>query len=214
MLRHQPDRHHLELHAVGDEIHDAGRLSTVGHAHGIDLRGVEHDHGVEVLRGADARVRVVQHAGVLQRVVDELLHRRDRHARMHGQDGGRPHGGRNRHEALLAPAQVLHARVGHGRGAEERPRVAVGLRARDLVPCRIAVGAGLGLDDDGLPPRLLQTLGDDARHDVDDAARGIGQDHVDAARGKVALGGRSGAGQKKREAREHDGACAGPLQGG
>ena len=105
-------------------------------------------------------------------------------------------------EHIWCPAQLsdgneIAYRVPAQRGAQcrargevcrhQQPCVAVGRRARDFLGGDRAVGAGLGLDDDGGLPLLLHVLRDDTREHVGDAARRIGNDDTDRPAREILL---------------------------
>ena len=122
------------------------------------------------------------------------------HARIDNDHGWRPHHPPDHDEAVLVPLdRGLHARVGDHARPKERPGVPVGLSARDLRPGQVAVGTGLRLDHDPLPPIGCKLIAHDPRHDVDDAAGRIWQDDVDASVRKIRLGVRRCRCSKRRK---------------
>src|SRR5262245_57159467 len=113
-------------------------------------------------------------------MVHELCDRTDWKGRVDNEGRWPPDGGADWNEALLAPAKVrVHMWVGHGRGADESPRISVRLGTRDLVPGEVAACARLRFDHDRLVPNLGKLVSNDARGNVDNSAGRIGHDHMD-----------------------------------
>ncbi len=174
MLHDEADRRHHQLHAVSHQVQDRRRYAVVRHGRHIELRRVEEASHSEIRGGAYASVGRVENARMFADILYELGHGIDRNARVNDEGRRPPHGGADRHEALLAPAKVrVQARVGHGRGGDESPSVAIGLGARDLVPGKVAASGRLRFDYDRLAPNLGQLVGNDARRHVGDSARRI-----------------------------------------
>ncbi|MNH31371.1 hypothetical protein D3C79_917290 [compost metagenome] len=101
----------------------------------------------------------------------------------------------------------MHARRGQHDG------VAVGRRLRDLASGQRARGAGLVLDDDGLPQVAGHLRGQQPGEDVRGAAGGDADHHLDGlAREVVGVGGaaqrESAAGEKKCALQESHGKFA------
>src|SRR6185436_19067767 len=71
------------------------------------------------------------------------------------------------------------------RARQHQERVAVGLAARDRFGGERAGKTGLGLDYDRLAETLLELVGEDARDDVDVAARREALHHPDQAVGII-----------------------------
>ncbi|GAO23558.1 hypothetical protein ALISP_3378 [Alicycliphilus sp. B1] len=74
---------------------------------------------------------------------------------------------------------------GVGAGRAHHQGVAVGGRRRRVRGADVAVGAGPVVHDDGLPQRIAQALGHDARQQVGHAAGGEGHHHGDGLDGVV-----------------------------
>src|SRR5262249_54168622 len=127
-------------------------------------------------------------ARIFPDMVHELCDRTDWKARVNNEGRWPPDGGADWNEALLAPAKVrVHMWVGHGRGAEESPRISLRLGTRDLVPGEVAACARLRFDHDRLVRNLGKLVSNDARGDVDDPAGRIGHDHMNRPVRKVGL---------------------------
>ena len=125
--------------------------------------------------------RVVQFAGPLLGVVDQLLHGLGRKIRRHHQHVLR---GADQHHRLEVAHRIeaLVRRDGdvhRQRLRAEMQRVAVGRRLRGLRRADIAAGAGAVLDHDLLAPHLAELRGDDARQRIERAAGPEGDDHAD-----------------------------------
>ena len=81
----------------------------------------------------------------------------------------------------------MKALVASGPGEANKQRVAVGVRARDLLRPDIAAGAADVFDDDRLSPFAPELLGQNARQKIGAAAGRVGDDHLHCARGKRRL---------------------------
>src|SRR5215813_5417249 len=126
--------------------------------------------------------------GFFRTWVHEICDRTDWKGRVDNEGRWPPDGGADWNEALLAPAKVrVHMWVGHGRGADESPRISVRLGTRDLVPGEVAACARLRFDHDRLVPNLGKLVSNDARGNVDNYADRIGHDHMDRPVRKVGL---------------------------
>jgi hypothetical protein len=139
----------------------------------------EHDGG-EVPAGAGAERGVVQFPGMRLGVIDQLLDRAKRRIRRHQQDvlgGGDQHDGIEVLDRVELRAR-LQRHVDRERLRAEMERVAVRRRLRRGGGADVAASARAVLDDDVLPPRLGELLGDDAAERVDGAAGGKRDQHA------------------------------------
>ena len=221
------DREHVQL-AVGDELrrlrvivelglhlarHQVGqrrRRAAIGHVGHLELLPEHQQFHRDVRQRAVAGRGDVDLVGVLAGVVDEALEARDRQRRMRHQQ--------HRHLAHVRHRpQILFGVVRHGRaerrvdrvvGRREQERVAVGRRLGDDVAGDDAARAGLVVDQHLLAELGRQPLGQEARHDVRDAAGREGHDQSDRPLG--ILGPRSGDGSEGKA--QEDGGKQPPAQ--
>ncbi len=134
---------------------------------------------------AGAAVRIGQLVGLRLHVIDKLLQRLDRQARVHDE-----------HERIGADiadrCEILHRIVGHlHHGRENRDlrqrgpeqRVAVGGRVRDRFGGDRSHSAGPIFNDELLSKLLAEALPDDPRHAIAVPARGERHDDLDGAIG-------------------------------
>src|SRR5262249_26197546 len=104
---------------------------VVRHGHHVELRRVEKDGDVKMWAASYGGMAQVENARIFPDMVYELRDRIDRKARVNNEGRRPPDRGADWNEALLAPAKFrVYARVGHGRGAEERPGISVSWHAR------------------------------------------------------------------------------------
>ena len=114
-------------------------------------------------------------------VLDELLQRVDRQRRRDDQHVRRAAHHRDRREILdRVVGQLAHRRIGAVRAdVADHQRVAVGRGARDRERADDAAAAALVLDDDRLPERAPEPVGDRAGDEIDAAARLHRRDDLD-----------------------------------
>ena len=174
-------RHAADLDVARHQIADrraAAAIDDVAELHVLLVGDILRHH---VADRADAR-RHVLHA------VRRLLHQRDQlleavHAerRMHHEHVGRPAEIGDVGEVLdrIEARVLVHRRRQHmRRHAGNLQRVAIGRRARDLGGADQAAAAGAVLDEELLPERLAELLGEHAAEQIVGAAGRIGHDHL------------------------------------
>ncbi|XQU67537.1 hypothetical protein OJJOAM_000268 [Cupriavidus sp. H18C1] len=169
--------------------------------------GLEH-LDVQLAHAADAAAAVIQLAGVLLRIGDELREGAHRQARMHDQRIGLAAQDRNVLEVLdrvIADAR-LRQRIGQMAALRRHhQRVAVGFAARDDLRRDRTARAGTVVDDHRHAKNARQRLGILARHDVHRSAGREGDHQRDGTRRPVFLrhgaerrgGGNGGGAQAK-----------------
>ena len=169
--------HHVE--AAGHDVLQPLHQSLVGNMLHVEaVQRVEPGHR-QVVHAAGADRAVVDPAGILPGVVDQLAHRarrevgpRDEH--QVGRDYPR-HGSEILRRVVGQPGIEILVQREHGIGGEQvvvaiRRRLGDVLRGDDLVRARLV------LDDDLLAPGLGELLAHAAHQQVGRAARGVGHD--------------------------------------
>ena len=132
-----------------------------------------------MLRRSRARRSIVQLAGILLRVFDELGEGLDRDLGVHHQQVGELGEAGNRHEILFRVVrQVLVEERVNGVGAHRADKKGVSVRRGlgDGGRSDIAAGTGTVLDHEGLAVFGLKLLGDDAGEEIRRAAGAEGDD--------------------------------------
>ena len=86
-------------------------------------------------------------------------------------------------DGVVAPLLVDRLVIGVGSGATQQQRIAIGRGVDDTGHPDDAASAGRILDDQRLAQQLAHPRRKNAAHDVERAARGIGDDHDDRPRG-------------------------------
>ena len=178
--------------APGDKLlDDFGRplVGNGGHPHPGDPF---QPLGEQVLRRGDAELRIVDLAGMLLGVGDQLgkrvdrqrVGRRDRVAVARDQ--------RDAHQVLeLVVKTLVEQRVDRIEIGADEQVVAVARARHHVVRGERRAGAGLVIDDDRVPERRAQAIGDEARRNVGRPAGREADHHADRA-GRIVL--RRGAG--------------------
>ena len=151
----------------------AGPLPFVRHVHDVDAREVAKELAREVRRVSGPGRSVIELPRLRFGERDQLLDRLRLHARMHDDDvcAGREQAHRRKVAREIVRRLRLQARVDHVRGARHEKRIAVGRRVRGDFRAEVAARAGAVVDHELLPEAFGHLLDDDARHDVDGAAR-------------------------------------------
>ena len=191
--QHEHAERELAAHQVGDQRRDA----AIGHVFGMGAGGlVDHFTG-QVQRGAHARRAEVVGARRLFAQLGQVL---CGGGDARGLGGGQQQGLRRDHAqrgevsgAVVLDCRIDQARDGHFVGRAQQQRVAVGLGARHALRADGAARAAEVLDDDALAQLLRQFFTEQARGQVDAAARGIAHDQRDGMVGVIGgLGGERG----------------------
>ena len=183
-------------HAVdvaGDQIVERRRGTAVRHVLQADMPHQLKQLGRQMRGRAVALGGIGDPSGMALRVGDELGHGLGRN--LVGIDNQRvwhpPHHG-DRHKLQWIEAEMrIEILVD-----DQRPRrrgqqgVAVRLRLGDRLGADIAASAGAVVDDDGLAPLSRQPVGEDARHHVCGASRGVRHHDPDDPVGEILGAGR------------------------
>src|SRR5262249_54985615 len=106
VLHDKAERKNRELQPVGHQVQNRWRCAVVRHGRYVELSCVEEASHSELRAGTRTAVVPVENAPTLPDILYELRQRTDPNARMNNEDVRPPHGGADRHEALLAPAKV------------------------------------------------------------------------------------------------------------
>ena len=212
-LRHRGgDAGEGELHFAGHDRWHGERDALVRHVHKIDARLVFQHLAREVRLAAAAVGGIVDRAGLRLRERDQLLERIRRQRRIRHQELLQQHKHRQRDEVALRVVRQLGVKMrvdGERRVGGEEHRGAVGRALRHRLGREDRVRARLVLDDDGLSPYTGELLRELARHDVDAAARRIGDDDAHRLAGPaLRVRAERKAGKKEGEAQSHLGSSA------
>ena len=191
------------------QIGDGGRAAAVRHVRELDAGHLLQDHGIEVLRGTDAR-RGVGHLArprFRQReVLFDVLHR---HRGMRGEHVGHQRQQRDVRQFARIVGQFLEQvevqdlarQPAEGNGVAVRRGFRARFRANDAGGAAAVVHHDLHAED------FADLEGDDARDDVRGAAGGEGHDPADGLLRLPVLRRGRGRGQRRdgdqQEAREH-----------
>ena len=177
----EPHRHQVDL--PGDGVGRRLRAAAIGHVHDVGAgRELEHlDRDVQ--RPADAAAAVAQLARVGLGVPDQLGQRLRRHVRIDREHRPRRHHQRDRREVLhriVAIALLQERQHRRFRGGDHQ-RVAVGRRPVERVGADLGHAARPIVDHDRLAEARAQFVGEQAAHDVDQAAGRRRDDQPDRA---------------------------------
>ena len=191
-----------DRHGAAEQVLHGRRRAAIGDLVELDAGRLLEQHGGEMERIADARMRDVDLARLGLRGGDQLGDRVHLQlVRVHQQHADEARRQRDRREVLLGIERdlLVEALVGReGRDVAEQDGVAVRLRLGDEVRAEIGRGARLVLDHDRLADQLLHLLPDEAREEVGPAAGRIRHDQMDRL---VGIGLREGGRLRARRRR-------------
>ena len=178
-----------QLHASGDQIVDRRRAALVGHVHDVGAGHELEQLAADMAGRAVARRGVRELAGILLRVVDQLLDRLERRVGDDGEQQVAARHQRDRLEVALDVVGQLRHHVARDRERADRPHADACSRPARAFAVEIEPdgerAAGPVVDDDLLAELLAELRAENARHRVGGAAGGLRHDQPDRLVGKL-----------------------------